>query len=589
MFFKPNKKIGYALTLLIASFIFSSPLQAAVSKKKIPSLQKIIIVGGGHLGLIEAYSTYVESKKTGEDIVVEIYEKNKSIQDTTAANIWNSHTPDEIAAVVPRGQQLAEKLAIPFDKPGGIRVQDVPGANDSPSAKRFIEHVKIDGQNTLAFEKRTNALLALGKAGMAMWKHLYQTADPQLKAVFKESNFNPCCEVAEDNKGKLHKGYRIDLIYDVSDAKAHAASMMKSYQDLGFQNCQFLSPDEVIARDPSLAKFCALHSAVDKAGKRQWKEDSMALWRPGGCLDTQTFLPKFAAYLKKVMGKYRDKNGVQKDRFQLHLNKKVTGIIYGNEEPQHVIINGLNFEDGSHINTQDINATYVFCPGEAVGTLEKLGFNEPAYAGFAGASLCLTVPVTSKQLKHFETLNHCMEVHKVGVVLAWQARIRDGKIFLGGAGTKAFYGDKQPTINQAFAKNRNLLQLQMFNDVLPQVVSIALDRDTTSQNLTEKDMAYLEEKGIAKRWVGRRSVVYDGFPTLGHLYHHGKVVTNARVTTHLGSGGGSFALIASLISSCSLNPAAAQKELSALNLSPEFVKNVLDFADSRRNAVVQEN
>jgi hypothetical protein len=29
---------------------------------------------------------------------------------------------------------------------------------------------------------------------------------------------------------------------------------------------------------------------------------------------------------------------------------------------------------------------YVFCPGESVGTLRKLGFDEPAYALFAGVT-----------------------------------------------------------------------------------------------------------------------------------------------------------------------------------------------------------
>ena len=62
------------------------------------------------------------------------------------------------------------------------------------------------------------------------------------------------------------------------------------------------------------------------------------------------------------------------------------------------------------------------------------------------------------------TLTFVLALTSDRTVLAWQARIRDGKIFLGGAGTKAFYGDQYPTIDQAFATNRNLLQLQMFNE-----------------------------------------------------------------------------------------------------------------------------
>ena len=60
-----------------------------------------------------------------------------------------------------------------------------------------------------------------------------------------------------------------------------------------------------------------------------------------------------------------------------------------------------------------------------------------------------------------------MEVHGEGIVLAWQARFKDNHLFIGVAGTKAFYGDKQPNKNEDFATNRNLIQLNMMNQVLP--------------------------------------------------------------------------------------------------------------------------
>ena len=270
--------------------------------------------------------------------------------------------------------------------------------------------------------------------------------------------------------------------------------------------------------------------------------------------------------------------------FQLHFNKKVVGVVYGQGDTKQTVIKGLKFADGTQTENNPTSTTYVFCPGEAVGTLKNLGFSEPAYAAFAGASLCLNVPLSDEQLKKFEGFNHCMEVHGVGIVLAWQARIRDGMIFLGGAGTKSFYADKEPKIQEAFARNRNLLQLRMFNDVLPWVVSIALNRDTTGQELTEEDMTILEKKQIAKRWVGRRSVAYDGFPTLGRLYHKDKLVSNGRVTTHAGSGGGSFSQITSLISTFALYPEEVREELKRLDLSPDFVQEVLHYADSRREA-----
>ena len=124
------------------------------------------------LGLIEALLTHLRAKEKGQTVRVTIYEKNASTSQTTAANIWNSHTPDEIVSVVPRGKEVEEKLKIKFSDPGGIRVDDVAGVNDSECTKRFIEQVEIYGQNESGHKKRTDALLALGKAGMLLWKEM---------------------------------------------------------------------------------------------------------------------------------------------------------------------------------------------------------------------------------------------------------------------------------------------------------------------------------------------------------------------------------------------------------------------------------
>ena len=124
---------------------------------------------------------------------------------------------------------------------------------------------------------------------------------------------------------------------------------------------------------------------------------------------------------------------------------------------------------------------------------------------------------------------------------AWQGRIKEGKIFIGVGGTKVFYGDKQPSKNDDFAKNRHLLQLNMINEVLPEFVSLAFGYDTKAQILNEAHLKMLEDKEISGLWVGRRAVAYDGFPTLGALYHNNRKIKNARCTTHLGSGGVSFA------------------------------------------------
>ena len=74
---------------------------------------------------------------------------------------------------------------------------------------------------------------------------------------------------------------------------------------------------------------------------------------------------------------------------------------------------GLKFSDGTHqIDKQSgTNIQYVFCPGESIGTLHNLGFNEPAYAGFAGASLLLSFPISEDQIERYKNFSHCMEVH----------------------------------------------------------------------------------------------------------------------------------------------------------------------------------
>jgi hypothetical protein len=350
--------------------------------------------------------------------------------------------------------------------------------------------------------------------------------------------------------------------------------MLKTYRQLGYQMSQILSPDEVLKRDASLSNFVKFHSQ-GAPDNRRWNNDSIAVWRPGGCLDTQKFIPKLVQYLEKKLGK---------DRFSINFNKKVTGIIFDESNTDSPAIKGLEFADQTTIEKDPKNTFYSFCPGEAVGTLERLSLNEPAYAGFAGASLSLNVDIPEQEKEFYEKFGHYMEVHKEGVVLAWQARIRDGEIFVGVAGTKAFYGDVEPKLDHPFAKDRNLLQLQMINDVLPHIVSLALRRDTTGQTLKAKDLEELVKAGIAVRWVGRRSVVYDGFPTIGRVYRKGRAISNAQTVTHLGSGGGSFSHIMSLLSDYALDPESYKSEIIRLNLSEEFVERVLKLSDSRRMA-----
>lgn len=542
----------------------------------------ISIIGGGIIGAHESYSAYQEAKKNGTKICVTVYEKGEPFTPSpssenaltnTAYHIVPSLTIDEILSVVPRGSDLVKKLAILFSNPGGIRVDDVPGVNDSPAAINFKEAVALYGMDK-NHDDRTQTLLQLGKLSMDLWQDMYDHADAELKEILEVSNFNPCRDPRNEKMHALHDGYRIDLIYGIPNAEKRALGMQADYEKLGYKNCKILTPQEAIAIDPFLADFCHSHSELDKSSNRNWKNDSVALWRPGGCIDMRIFLPKFYNYLEKVMGKYKTPSGKVENCFTMKFGHEVIGVELVNQSKTLRIV-GLRFANGAQEfkSTKFKNSQYVFCPGEAVGTLKKLGFNEPSFAAFAGPSLFLNIPISSTQLNKYQNFSHCMEVHNEGIVLAWQARKINDHIFIGVAGTKAFYGDQVPNIDEAFATNRNLVQLNMINDVLPEFISLAMGYNTHGKQLSSDDLNSLVEQGVAQRWVGRRAVAYDGFPTLGHLYQNNRLVNNARCTTHLGSGGVSFAPAAVFVS-----------RQSEQNSDNPFIKKVLMYGDSKRYA-----
>lgn len=539
------------------------------------------IVGGGIIGALESYYAFKDAQKKGEKLCITVYEKGESFGSSnkgqsstnTSYNIVPSLTIDEILSVVPRGSELVEKLAIPFSQPGGIRVDDVAGANDSESALNFKKAVAIYGSDK-NHDDRTLALLTLGKKSMDLWQQMYDEGDEELKSILEASNFNPCREPRSNSERSLYDGYRVDLIYGISNAEKRALNMKADYEKLGYKNCAILSPDEVIAIDPYLADFCYEHSYLNDNAERIWKKDSVALWRPGGCIDTRSFLPKFYAYLTKIMGQYNDANHEIHNCFQLQFGKEVSGVEFDSNSLDLRII-GLRFSDGSFEieKTPEVNSRYVFCPGESIGTLRNLGFNEPAYAGFAGASLLITIPLSPDQIERYRDFSHFMEVHNEGIVLAWQARFKENSIFIGVGGTKAFYGDRQPDKDEEFAKNRNLVQLNIINTVLPEFISLAFGYETKGKTIHADELSALERNNIARRWVGRRAVAYDGFPTIGALYSRNRKVSNARCTTHLGSGGVSFGPGAVFISRSSENDS-----------NDAFVQKVLTYADSRRTA-----
>lgn len=530
----------------------------------LPACEHVVITGSGIVACIESLVAYQDSALKKTPLRITIFEKNVSVHESTATHIAPSLTPDEIVSVVPRGQALLEKSRVLFSQPGGIRVDDVQGVHGSLVAEKFMHQADQYSLDEIGHAQRTQDLLSLGKMSMEVWQKLYENADDALQEIFRASNFNPCRQSTSDAK-RLHDGYRIDLISNVADAQQRALAMKADYESLGYDQCAILTPAQVIQLDPSLAQFCKNHTMIRDHGDMMWHNDTVALWRPGGCLDASVFIPRVYAYLQEKMG----------NNFTIHCEHKVIGVAYENNDREQMIIAGLQIADhATFYHTADEVCTYVFCPGEAVGTLHELGFAEPAYAGFAGAALKLIIDIPAgyeQQVAHF---NHCMEVHQEGIVLAWQARLREDKIFIAVAGTKAFYADQTPHKDQAFAVNRNILQLNMINNVLPEFVSWAFGYDTTGVIFTEQDLNHLEIAGIAQRWVGVRAVAYDGFPTLGRLYKAGMPVANARCITHLGSGGVSFAPAVTLMSR------AACDSL----VHDEFTQRILECGSSLRTA-----
>lgn len=407
---------------------------------------------------------------------------------------------------------------------------------------------------------------------------LYDTADAKLKAILEASNFNPCRERRNNQVQTLHDGYRIDLIYGMSNALDKAYKMISDYEYLGYSDCRTLSPDEALGLDPFLAQFCETHSETTTDGIRVWKSDVVALWRPGGCINTPTFLPLFHDYLKNVMGKYTNDTGVIKDCFQFKLQRCVEKVTYQSSDIDSStrIINGLKFlgHEGVKYNKHAYSESqYVFCPGELVGTLKRLGFAEPEYARFAGASLILRIDIPADKIASYTTFNQWMEIHQDSLSVAWQARFINNQIVIGIGGTKAFYGEQQPLNDHAFAIKKAIVQLNVINQILPEFLSWALNKPTKGTQLILSDVSELESRGIARRWVGSRAVAYDGFPTLGPVYNEQKIVGNARCTTHLGSGGVSFAPAVINVSRGGMFTDASKQTLA---------NQVSIFADSKR-------
>ncbi|MBS0655470.1 MAG: FAD-binding oxidoreductase, partial [Verrucomicrobia bacterium] len=160
------------LTALLSLLSVLSPCPAGIDINH--PTKKVTIIGGGIAGTLEAYYAYLDAKREGVKVRITVYDKNRPFAQShpstnTGFNIVPSLTVDEILSVVPRGQEMSKKLSILFSEPGGIRIDDVPGLNDSEAAIRFKEAVALYGMDKHHGD-RTEALLNLGKVSMQLWQ-----------------------------------------------------------------------------------------------------------------------------------------------------------------------------------------------------------------------------------------------------------------------------------------------------------------------------------------------------------------------------------------------------------------------------------
>ncbi|MFN7364715.1 MAG: NAD(P)-binding protein [Alphaproteobacteria bacterium] len=527
------------------------------------------IVGAGMAGFVAAYRAYKKSLEDGIPVRIVLYEKNAHLTETTGANIFYSLTPDELLSVIPQGQDLPKKLNIPFNEPEGIFVPDIPETSQTPMAKKFIQEVlALDAGE---HEKRTEFLLSLGKYSMDAWQRLFDEADSDFKNIMLQANYHGCRE-PKNLVRQRHDGYRIDLISKVDDAHERAESMAKTYKKLGYTSTSLLSPAEVAELDPSLESFCLENAAAPDLSA--WNKSAAALWRPGGCLDGRVFFQGLEKYLSEKMGHYKGKHETLKNRFKIKYAHEVDSLLWENKG-QNYVIKGLHFSNGRTKERDALVTHYRFNPGENVGLLTQLGFTEPAFAGFAGPSLCLRIKLSHEEQARDAGFNHYMEVHQKGVVLAWQGRVIGDILQLGVAGTKAFYGTHKPSINDAFAKDRHLLQANIINQTVPHIMRLAFKSDQfMEKELVWEDLMPLVDEGVLTLWIGTRAVVCHGGPVLGALYKDGLVVEGASVVNSLGSGGGSFAPGCVEIADYSVSTGRTQ--------SPNpFFEQILKMSDSR--------
>ena len=505
--------------------------------------EKLTIIGDGPVAYFSAYIWYLESKNANSRRVT-IYGKPLGETKPLAENLFPSLSPNELS-VIPLGKDLVTALQNPYHKlDGGLGI-DIPEINESQATQEFITTIRKSSVNDEKYRYRTKILDDFGQYAMWAWEHFYTHADPKLKKILDDCQFVPCKKTAVDVKS----GYRMNIYHNTNGIEESLESAVAHFRSLGYTSTTVLTPNEVMKKDPLLTDFCNDYSQLNEQGIRAWKKGAAVLWKPGGSIDTQKFMPLFAEYLEEVMGSYTNDQNLQKKCFRVK-RREITGLVF--DPLQHDKLIGLTSAISKDHNRQHYNHhEFVLCPGAAVGTLRRFGLYEPPAARFAGSSLKLQLPISKVKDLDLSTYqmhlalssNQCGSVCRAGV---------DGQhCFIGIAGTTTFYGECEPKLTDSFVQIQQVFQLNLLNRVFPRFISICLSEDTRNKTLTVTHLQQLIDVKIIFRAVGSRAVSFDGAPTIDFAIQRPSCekVTNLRVVTHLSSAGVSNAPAAVAISS----------------------------------------
>lgn len=136
------RRVVFGILPLCATFILISFPPSALRAAGYVE-EKTTIVGVGLQVLSYALFVALDNPRAR----ITIYEKNSAIRETVAAVIASSLTADEMLLVIPAVGELPHSLQTPFDYPGGIRVPDVAGIDESVSTRQFVSAVKRQGQD----------------------------------------------------------------------------------------------------------------------------------------------------------------------------------------------------------------------------------------------------------------------------------------------------------------------------------------------------------------------------------------------------------------------------------------------------------